>query len=137
MELEIPAIQASPYHKPFVAVWLETPERKALATLAVWYDQDQWLKDLRQWWRKLGRKGGVHLDAVSGATRKPGVYTLVWQARDNKGQPLAPGDYLLNVEASREEGDRSYVRTAITLGEKQKTTIEPSAELGKITIKTE
>lgn len=116
IELEIPALKVNPYHRPYVAVWLETTDRKAIATLAVWHEKDTWLKDLRQWWRKVGRAGVEKIDAVTGATRKPGRYTIHWDGKDAGGNVVPSGDYLLNIEAAREEGDRSYLRRKITLG---------------------
>lgn len=132
--VEVPELNVDPYHKPYVAIWVETPKRKGLATLAVWHGKDTWLKDMRQWWRKLGRAGEEPLDGVSGATRKPGVYTISWNGKDNQGQALPAGEYLINIEASREEGGRSYVRQKIQLGSDQTFVIEPDLELGKITV---
>src|SRR5690606_33055924 len=54
IQIEIPAIDASPYHRPYVAIWLETTEREGVETIAVWHEQEEWLRDMRQWWRKLG-----------------------------------------------------------------------------------
>ena len=63
LNIEIPRINAAEYHRPYVAAWVEGADGKAVADLAVWYqDKDtkeghgtKWLPDLRQWWRKSGR----------------------------------------------------------------------------------
>lgn len=139
VDIEIPALKAQPYHRPFVAVWVESDKRKGVKSLAVWYDQDDWLKDLRQWWRKLGRKGQVSYDSATGATRKPGSYTLSWDGTDASGKPLPAGKYLICVEAAREEGGRDFIRQAIQLGNSQSQSFELKGkkELGlvKITVK--
>ncbi len=36
IELTLPELDVQPYHRPYVAVWLETPERKHVTTLALW-----------------------------------------------------------------------------------------------------
>ncbi|UTW49337.1 DUF2271 domain-containing protein [Bacterioplanoides sp. SCSIO 12839] len=135
IQLTIPKLEVDPYHKPFIAIWLETPKRKGKQTLAVWYDDEEWLKDLRQWWRKLGRRDSLQgnakeFDGASGATRRPGSYTLNYTT-----QALTPGDYVLHIEASRESGGREHLKQAIYLGKEQQTfTLSGQHELGDITI---
>ena len=61
--VEIPRLKVAEYHKPYVAIWIETADGKAVSNLDVWYDIDlkgkeagtKWLPDLRTWWRKSGR----------------------------------------------------------------------------------
>jgi len=134
IQIEIPKIDAEPYHRPYLAVWLETPERKAISTLAVWHEKDTWLKDMRQWWRKIGRSGKENLDAVSGATRKPGVYRIVWDGSDNDGNKVPQKELLLNIDSVREEGGRSYLRQAITIGHKEIIRLKDKDEVGLIQI---
>ena len=62
LKLEIPRLDVAEYHRPYVAVWVENQDQSTAAQLAVWYQTDtkkedgtQWLKDLRQWWRRGGR----------------------------------------------------------------------------------
>ena len=139
ISLEIPVLDANPYFRPYVAVWLEDKQRNPVKTLALWYQVDtenvedpdgkKWLKDLRQWWRKLGRTGEPRIDAVTGATRKPGHYEIT-----SDFSQLKHGEYLINIEAAREEGSRSYKRLPLTLPGPSEQVIEPDLELGKITI---
>ena len=144
--LTIPEIDAKPYHRPYVAVWIEDPSRTVVRNLALWYEEDTWLKDLRQWWRVFGRKHGhdaeqKDVDGWSGATRRPGVQRLKWDGLDNEGQPLPPGPYVLCFESSREEGGRSYLRQAITLGDDgavspEHLDLDAKAELGPFLLQT-
>lgn len=159
--IEQPALDVNPYHRPYVAIWLETSNRKGVVTLALWREQSDWLKDLRQWWRKLGRAGysnGVYrvekydskdkvsqsldsdyrtteLDGSTGATRKPGVYTLTFDT-ENIAEELPAGEYYLNVESSREEGGRDFIRQKIKLGtdEPQQYEGRGSFEMGAVKI---
>lgn len=139
LEITQPTLETTPYHRPYVAAWLETPERKGITTLALWFgrkeDDDKWLKDLRQWWRKLGRKADAAvIDSYSGATRSPGVHVLEWSGKDQTGNPLPAGEYLLNIEAAREDGGRDYIRQPITLGTAGKVSLDPKPEVGPINV---
>src|SRR5690606_19888392 len=69
LTVELPRLDVSEYHRPYVAVWIERPDHEVAANLAVWYQQrpakdnqsgkqeegSKWLSDLRQWWRRSGR----------------------------------------------------------------------------------
>ena len=137
LELEIPRLHASPYHRPFVAAWLEDDQRRGVHTLAVWYDKDDWLKDLRQWWRKQGRTGPRQFDGVTGATRRPGQHRIQWNGLDAKGTPLPPGEYYLNLEAVREAGGREHIRHKIRWPQTppHSLQLQGSSELGTITVR--
>jgi hypothetical protein len=111
LALTVPPLRVAEYHRPYVAIWLEQPGQPGIRTLAVWYDYDnrengglKWLADLRSWWRKGGRDAAKPADALTGATRAPGPQ----RAKFDVGA-LKPGDYVLGVEAAREEGGRELV----------------------------
>lgn len=109
------------YHKPYVAVWLETKERKAVSTLAIWYRTkkgEKWLKDLRQWWRKAGSHSMNTIDAATGATRKAGHYQIKWD-ETVEGAEIPAGDYVLHLEAVREKAGREHLRIPISFPLKQ------------------
>lgn len=116
--VEIPRLPVAEYHRPYVAVWIEKPDQSVAANLAVWYDQQTskaekgatWLKDMRQWWRKIGRELALPADGVSGATRPPGVHAMTFRGAMKPLASLAPGSYQLVVEAAREVGGREIVR---------------------------
>jgi len=135
LSLELPRHEGGQY-RPYVAVWVENPQQEAVATLAVWRKEADWLKDMRRWWRKSGRYANDLPDGVSGATRKPGVYPLAWDGRDHQGNPLPAGRYTLHIEAVREHGSRSLVSQSIELGQTASYQLQPVAELGPITIHT-
>jgi len=130
IELTLPKIDGHPYHKPFVAVWLETEDREPIETIAIWYDDAEWLKDLRQWWRKLGREQHVSgaIDGISGATQKPGTYLIQWQGTVDLIEAM------INIEVVREEGGRSYHREAIYVTKVGKYNVVKSHEYGDIII---
>lgn len=116
--VEIPRIDASEYHRPYVAVWIENADQSVAANLAVWYAQKEtkegagtkWLADLRQWWRRSGRDQTLPIDGVSGATRPVGQHQLRFDAAKPPFATLKPGRYGLVVEAAREVGGRELLR---------------------------
>ena len=114
----IPTIDASEYHRPYVAVWIENADQTVAANLAVWYSQkdskegagSKWLADLRQWWRRSGRDQAMPIDGVSGATRPVVQHQLRFDAGKPPFAALKPGRYGLVVEAAREVGGRELLR---------------------------
>lgn len=136
IELTIPSLDVDPYHRPYVALWLEAAERQGLQTVAVWHGKEDWLKDMRQWWRKLGRRNPENYDAVAAATRKPGKYKIRWDTVDHQGNPIPEGEYYLCIEAAREAGGRDFLRQKIILGKStpQTHSLNGDIELGSINI---
>ena len=135
VEFNIPSVEASVYARPYVAVWIEDKQGKPVRTLQLWVGEDEWLKDLRSWWRKVGRSDRAVVDAVTSATRPVGQYRFTWDGLDESGQRVEQGDYTFYIEAVREHGGRSTVRQKMKLGEDNfELTIKPTAETGLITL---
>ena len=137
--IEVPRLSVAAYHKPYVAVWIETPDQTAVRTLAVWYEQVKpdreglnYLKDLRTWWRKGGRAMRMPADGVSGATRAPGRQTITIPAARLAG--VAPGQYGLVVEAARGQGGRETVRVPFRWGAANTGRAAGTTELGAVTV---
>ena len=117
LQVEIPQLSVAEYHRPYIAAWLERPDRTVVTTLALWYDinnpkgeGDKWLKDLRQWWRRVGREIAVPIDGVTGATRPPGTHAVGINVTQLPLAELPNGEYQLVVEASREVGGRELLK---------------------------
>lgn len=143
VKVELPRFSVAEYHRPYVAIWVEGPDRKVAANLAVWYDVKQrddegakWLKDMRQWWRRTGRELTMPVDGVTGATRAPGEHRLAFT--DGKGPlgQLPAGQYELVVEAAREVGGRELLRVPFQWPPKAAQThdIRGEHELGLVAV---
>ena len=114
LDIEIPKQNVTEYHAPYIATWIETSDRKSRVSTSLWYDdQEKWLKDIRQWWRKTGRNQSKPYDGVTGATRRPGTHKLVLKSKEIAGI-LTPGQYVLFIEASREVGGREVLKIPFT-----------------------
>lgn len=143
LSVEIPRLSVAEYHRPYVAAWIEQPDQKVAAHLAVWYDLklknqegSKWLKDLRQWWRRGGRDLSVPVDGLTSATRNVGTHSLQWNEKQMPKGRLPAGNYILMVEAAREVGGRELVRLPFTWPAKQPQSLsaQGSSELGAITL---
>lgn len=135
LSIELPKLDVSPYHRPYLSVWVEDSQRKPITTIALWKrleKGDKWLKDLRQFWRKQNLRNPVAVDAVTSATRRPATYQFQWKGEDEQGKALANGKYVLHIEAAREEGGRDYLRIPFNWGQKQQIEQHGKAELGAI-----
>lgn len=144
LNLEIPRLTVAEYHRPYVAIWVEGADQKAVADLSVWYQMrdsaeghgTKWLPDLRQWWRKSGRTLAVPVDGITGPTRPAGRHALSFGPTHPALGKLAAGQYTLVVEAVREVGGRELLKipfawpaTAAQNGQAQGT-----SELGAVTL---
>jgi hypothetical protein len=143
LSIEVPRLDVAEYHRPYVAIWIENPDQSVAADLAVWYDVakknnegTEWLKDLRQWWRKSGRELTMPVDGLTGATRAPGEHQVGFGADRGALASLQPGEYLLVVEAAREVGGRELLRLPFSWPPKAPATSKAAGatELGAVTL---
>lgn len=145
IDFEIPRLAVAEYHRPYVAVWIEGTEgaKPSFNPLAVLYDArkknqegKQWLKDLRQWWRRGGRELDMPVDAITAATPAVGKQRLRIAGSDSRIAALPRGDYRLIVEAVREVGGRELVALPFTWPptEAQRSESSGGQELGAVTL---
>lgn len=143
IKVQIPTLNVAEYHRPYVAIWIENEDQSIAKHLAVWYQTDpkkedgtQWLKDLRQWWRRGGREQTMPIDGVTGATRPVGDHTLSFKGTDKQLNGLKSGKYNLVVEAAREVGGRELLRVPFEWpgNQKQHATAQGKTELGTVTL---
>ena len=143
LSIEIPTLKVAEYHRPYVAVWIESTDQKFVDNLAVWYDLKlrdnegtKWLKDMRQWWRRAGRDMTLPADGVSGATRAPGKHEVVFKGGAAPLGNLPAGQYNLVVEAAREVGGTEVLRAPFQWPPKARTTssTKGTSELGAVSV---
>lgn len=143
LDLEVPRLGVAEYHRPYVAVWIERPDNSVAANLAVWYDGKKrndegtkWLKDMRQWWRRIGREIEVPVDGVTSATRAPGLHSLSFAEGNSPLGKLPAGEYRLQVEAAREAGGRELLTIPFQWPPQQAAAhkVQGQHELGALTL---
>jgi hypothetical protein len=143
VSIEVPVLGVAEYHKPYVAVWIEN-EKGESTNLAVWYQLEErgqksekgeeWLKDMRQWWRRIGRETDMPVDGVSGATRAPGKHVVSFNEGAAPLGKLKNGNYVLMVEAAREVGGRELVKVPLTWPQAGEQSAKGSKELGEVKV---
>ena len=109
--------------RPYVAVWVEDSTHLPLRTVAVWHGSERYVPELKSWYLKYRGQYNSDRDfssSVSSATRSAGKYTLKWDGKDDKGNDLKPGKYVIKIEVSREHGTYQLMRQEINCDESPK-----------------
>jgi thiamine biosynthesis lipoprotein ApbE len=113
-----------PARRPYVAVWVEDKDKFPVRTLALWYQKERWLPELRNWYRddrmRAMSEGSDLTASIASATRSPGKYSLKWDGKDNAGKAVKPGKYTVVIEAAREHGTYQIMRQEVELDGKAK-----------------
>lgn len=142
--LTVPTISTAAYHRPYVAVWIEREaDDVPMFTIGLWYeagatargdgDGEQYLKDIRTWWRKGGRATTLPIAGVTGPTRAPGRYTITAPAARMASLPA--GQYEVVVQAAREQGGVEAVRVPFTWGgAANSASASGTVELGAVSV---
>ncbi|MGV3578997.1 DUF2271 domain-containing protein [Brevundimonas sp.] len=142
--INVPSISTAAYHRPYVAVWIErAADDVPMHTIGLWYEAgdtargegtgEQYLKDLRSWWRKGGRATTLPIAGATGPTRAPGRHTITAPAARMNALPA--GQYEVVVEAAREQGGRELVRVPFTWGgAANNASASGTSELGAVSV---
>jgi thiamine biosynthesis lipoprotein ApbE len=136
---ELARISRGGARRPYVAVWIEDKDKFPVRTLALWYQKERWLPDLRSWYRadrmRAKAEGNNIAASIASATRPPGKYTLKWDGKDNAGRPVKPGKYIVNIEAAREHGTYQLMRQEVEWnGQPQQFQLPGNQEISSATI---
>lgn len=132
LDLVIPKINVDKYRAPYVSVWVTDAQKKIVRTLAVWGKDQKWIDSNYVWWRRYGRQMD-NLDAVAKPSRQPGQYSMMWDGKDEKGQSVAAGKYLIHIETSREHGEHTYQTFELDVAPTASTQNLPAkAEIGAL-----
>jgi hypothetical protein len=110
-------------HKPYVAVTIEDARGNPVRTISLWVDRnrgERWIAELHRWVRNERERqraaGGDLVATASSATRVAGVYSVVWNGRDDRGQLVELGDYFVCIESNRQNGTYQLLRAPFTFG---------------------
>jgi len=124
VNVEIESPNEGRYRRPYVAVWVEDKEGFPVRTLSLWVMSrppgPRWFPNLRRWYRTDRMRQATDrtdlVATISGPTRQPGKYTVVWDGLDDGKQPVPQGEYTIYVEAAREHGTYQILKKTLTLG---------------------
>lgn len=142
VDLEIAPPQGGRGRRPYLAVWVEDSAGHPVRTLSVWVQNSgrgpRWIPDLRRWYRGEREReaaGQGLLATVSSPTRAAGAYTVLWNGRNDAGQPVEQGEYHVCVEAAREHGTYQLVRQPFTFASRAfRAELEGNAEVSRVVV---
>lgn len=114
-QLSVGITLAPARHRPYVAIWIESPDGRLVRTLDVWGRERKYQQKLPAWW-PLVRDNPDRVKAVTRASRGAGTYAVAWDGRDDAGNPLPQGRYVLRIEAAQEKGAVSQIKAPVDCG---------------------
>jgi thiamine biosynthesis lipoprotein ApbE len=118
--------------RPYIAVWVEDSKGSPVRTLTVWGNERKYLKDLRSWW-SFAKSDATLVKSTTRATRSAGKYELVWDGLDDKGRPVPPGAYTIQIETAREDGPHTRLQDKIECGaSKASGKMTPNREVAEV-----
>jgi thiamine biosynthesis lipoprotein len=123
VNLEINLPKEGAVKRPYIAVWVENEDHAPVRTISVWHGSDRFMPELKSWFLKYR---GLYMadknfnSTVTSATRSAGKYTVKWDGKDDQGNLVKPGKYIIKIEASREHGTYQLMRQEIDCDETPK-----------------
>ena len=137
IQFTLPKMDVAKYRKPYVAIWITDDKGKMVKNLLLLGTGENWLDQIRSWWRKQGRKSPSLIDGFARPTRRPGQYQLLWDGRDDFGQSVPEGEYRLFAEAVREHGSYEKISLPFQLGhQKQSVSKKGKKEIASLSFKS-
>ena len=137
INLELATIGGMRVHRPFVAVWVTDENKKPVRQIALWYNKPRWLNEMRSWYAAYYGNfsaGNSNISSTSSATRSPGRYTLKWDGRDDQGNLVKQGTYIVYIEAAREHGTYQLLSREITLKNPQHYDLAANTEISSASL---
>ena len=119
IDYEIPEVSAGRYHAPFVAIWITDQDGKLVRTLFhLGNHPRRFLDSNYAWWKVFNAdgQGPDKLVSVTRPSRLPGKYSAAWDGKDDAGNPVMQGRYVVNIEMSREHGGHSLQTIPLDVG---------------------
>jgi FAD:protein FMN transferase len=136
LEISLPAQGFA--KRPYVAVWVEDENHYPVRTISVWHGSDRYMQELKSWFLKYRSQYNADKNfnsSVSSATRSPGKYTLKWDGKDDQGNFVKPGKYVVKIEASREHGTYQLMRQEIECNDQPKQiSLAGNVEIGSASL---
>jgi hypothetical protein len=104
-----------------VVTYVETPDGRSVRTISLWSQKAQWIREMRRWYRAEGVRraadGGPSLiDTLTQPTRPPGTYTVIWDGRNDQGELVEQGEYVIFLESVRQGSSSFVTQQAFTFG---------------------
>ena len=120
----------------FMAAWMsDARTKKPIRTLILIGKEAKWQKENFVWWGNYSEQAEHIVDVRAQTTSKSGEYPTYWAGVDDAFQAVPIGDYILNIETSREHGDHLLFSTPVTIGKERFEITIPSGPTGAATLR--
>jgi thiamine biosynthesis lipoprotein len=128
-----PGHRASDYRSPYLVMWISDKAGRPVRTLIIIGKDPEYQQDNHIWWALYGSRARRMVEVRSGPTSLSGRYPTFWPGFDDGYSTVAPGEYLLNIETSRERGGHTFRSIPVTIGRKAfEHDIKPTADMGTV-----
>lgn len=111
IKLKLPE-QPKPYRRPYVVFWIADDMGTPIRTLALWGTHSKYWNALKVW-RPQAKESQQELVRLAKATRGPGEYEIVWDGKDEQGNFVKAGSYMVACEVVREKGGHEKISVAL------------------------
>ena len=123
------------YREPYMVMWISDKQNRPIRTLVMVGKDPEYQKDNYIWWSLYGAQANKLVEVRSTGTALSGSYPTFWPGYTDSYKYLAAGEYLLNIEASREKGQHTFRSIPISLGTKSfQFEVPPTADMGSVTL---
>jgi thiamine biosynthesis lipoprotein len=78
--------------------------------------------------------GNNNVSSTTSATRSPGKYTLKWDGKDDKGNPVSQGAYTVYIEVAREHGTHQLMKQELTVKKAQHFDLPANTEVASASV---
>jgi thiamine biosynthesis lipoprotein len=137
VNIELANLQGFRSRRPYVAIWVVDGDKKPVRQIALWYNKDRYLHEMRSWYSAYyaaSMSGNDNLTSSTSATRSAGKYTLKWDGKDDKGNLVKQGTYTVYIEAAREHGTYQLITQAITPDNPQHFDMAGGTEISSLSL---
>jgi thiamine biosynthesis lipoprotein len=125
--------RAPDYRSPYLVMWISDKAGRPVRTLTIIGKDPEYQQDNYIWWTRYGSRAQKMVEVRSGPTSLSGRYPTFWPGFDDSYSAVAPGEYFLNIETSRERGEHTFRSIPLTIGHKAfGYDIKPAADMGAI-----
>jgi hypothetical protein len=99
--------------RPYVAIWVVNANNRVIRVLGVLGNNPRYETDLTSFRNAVRTFDQTKIRSVTRASRPNGLYSVVWDGLDEKGQAMPQGTYTVWIEINREHGRHALAKAVV------------------------